>query len=408
MGLAPYGEPIYADLIKNNLIDIKNDGSFKLDMSYFNYTTGLTMTNTKFNKLFRSLPRKPESEISQKEMNLAASIQKVTEEIIIKQAKHSKKITGSNNLCLAGGVALNCVANGKLHSEGIFEKIWIQPASGDAGGALGAAYSVYYEELKNERKFHQNGQDKMQGAYLGPQFNNHDIEKYLKKVSANYEFIESEEHLCTIVAKLIAEEKIIGWHNGRMEFGPRALGNRSIIGDARSKIMQSKMNQKIKYRESFRPFAPSILNEKVNQWYDFDSSSPFMLFVAKIKKDKLLKLNKDDINRKGFSKLKAVRSKIPAVTHIDSSARIQTVHKNTNKKYYNLISTFDEMTDCPNIVNTSFNVRGEPIVCTPEDSYNCFMRTEMDVLVIENFLLYKENQPKFNDKEDWENKFQLD
>ncbi len=407
MGLAPYGKPIYYDLIKNNLIDIKEDGSFKLDLSYFNYVTGLTMTSKKFHNLFGSLPRKPESKISQKDMDIAASIQKVTEEIIIKQARYTKKVTGSNNLCLAGGVALNCVVNGKLYKENIFDNIWIQPAAGDAGGALGAAYSVYYEEFKNKRILNDKELDKMQGSYLGPQYQKNEIENFLNNVNAKYKFINNEDHLIEIVSNLLSSEKVIGWHYGRMEFGPRALGNRSIIGDARSKQMQSKMNLKIKYRESFRPFAPSVLRENVAEWYDFNSDSPYMLFVSNINKNKLLKINNTEVIE-GFNKLKIQRSEIPAVTHIDCTARIQTVHKSTNKRYYKLLSKFEEITGCPSIVNTSFNVRGEPIVCSPQDSYNCFMRTEIDALVIENFLLIKKDQPKFNDKEYWKEKFKLD
>ncbi|MDC0498662.1 carbamoyltransferase [Alphaproteobacteria bacterium] len=408
MGLAPYGNPIYSDLIKKNIIDIKSDGSFKLNLKYFNYTRGLTMTSNEFNKLFKSQPRKPESTISQKEMDIAASIQEVTEEIVIKQARFAKKITGSKNLCLAGGVALNCVANGKLYNENIFDNIWIQPAAGDAGGALGAAYSVYYEELNNKRNTIPKKEDKMKGSYLGPKYENNEIKEYLDRVKAEYIFIKNEDELINIVSNLLAKEKVIGWHSGRMEFGPRALGNRSIIGDPRSNNMQSIMNLKIKFRESFRPFAPSIIMEKVNAWYEFDSESPYMLFVAKIKKNKYSDLNDEEQSKKGFEKLKIIRSKIPAVTHIDYSARIQTVNLKTNRRYYKLLLKFEEITDCPNLINTSFNVRGEPIVCTPEDSYNCFMRTEMDVLVINNYILYKEKQPKFNDSEKWKERFKLD
>ncbi len=408
MGLAPYGQPIYSDLIKDNIIDIKEDGSFKLEMSYFNYTSGLTMTSRKFNKLFGSHPRKPETQISQKEMDIAASIQEVIEEIIIKQALFAKKVTGSKNLCLAGGVALNCVANGRIYEENIFDNIWIQPAAGDAGGALGAAYSFYYEELKNKRRIDQKNQDKMQGAYLGPKYTNQVIEEFLHTVNAKYTFINNEDELINVVSNLLSKEKVIGWHYGRMEFGPRALGNRSIIGDPRSNIMQSKMNLKIKFRESFRPFAPAVINERVNEWYEFNFESPYMLFVAKINKNKRIVLKNKDIQKKGIEKLKIKKSEIPAVTHVDYSARIQTVHKATNERFYKLLLKFEEITGCPNIINTSFNVRGEPIVCTPEDSYNCFMRTEMDILVIDNYLLYKEKQPKFQNNENWRNKFKLD
>ena len=298
MGLAPYGNPIYSDLIKKNIIDIKNDGSFKLNLKYFNYTKGLTMTSDEFNKLFKSQPRKPETKISQIEMDLAASIQEVTEEIVIKQARFAQKITGSKNLCLAGGVALNCVANGKLYNENIFDNIWIQPAAGDAGGALGAAYSVYYEELKNKRNISPKKEDKMQGSYLGPNYTNDEIGKYLKSVKADYDFIDSEENLLEIISGLLSREKVIGWHNGRMEFGPRALGNRSILGDPRSHKMQSKMNLKIKFRESLRPFAPSVLSDKVHEWYEFNSISPYMLFVAKINKDKRFDIKDKDIQKR--------------------------------------------------------------------------------------------------------------
>ena len=408
MGLAPYGKPIYCELIKKHLIDIKDDGSFKLNLSYFNFTTGLTMTNNKFNNLFGSSPRKSESEISQKEMDIAASIQKVTEEIILKQARYAKKITGSDNLCLAGGVALNCVANGKIFKEDIFKNIWVQPAAGDAGGALGAALSVFYEELDNKRTFNASEIDNMQGSYLGPNYNDNEIKSYLDSVNAVYEYIQDENELTERVAQLIANEKIIGWHSGRMEFGPRSLGNRSILGDARSNEMQTKMNLKIKYRESFRPFAPSIMREKVNDWYDFNSDSPYMLFVAPVKKERCYKVRDEEKKLFGIEKLKVQRSEIPAVTHIDYTARIQTVDKLVNPRYYKLLSKFEKITSCPTIVNTSFNVRGEPIVCSPQDSYNCFMRTEIDALVIENFLLIKKDQPKFNDKVFWKEKFKLD
>ncbi len=408
MGLAPYGKPVYSKLIKDNIIDIKEDGSFKLDMSYFNYTTGLTMTSEKFHKLFGAPPREREGELTQREMDLAASIQDVTEEIMIKLARYAKKVTGSSNLCLAGGVALNCVGNGKILQEKIFDNIWIQPAAGDAGGALGGAYSVYYEELNNPRTIDPNELDKMQGAYLGPKFSNEEIKKYLDSVNAKYDFIEDEDSLVEVVASQLAGEKVVGWHYDRMEFGPRSLGHRSIIGDARSQKMQSTMNLKIKYRESFRPFAPSVLREKVSEWYELDVNSPYMLLVAPVKKERCFNMTEEQEKLFGIEKLNIPRSEIPAVTHIDYSARIQTVHKETNPRYHKLISKFEEKTGCPTIVNTSFNVRGEPIVCTPEDSYRCFMRTEMDVLVVDNYVLYKENQPEYHDKGNWQDEFELD
>lgn len=408
MGLAPYGEPKYVDIIKKHLIDIKNDGSFKLDMSYFNYTAGLTMTNKKFHNLFGEPPREGEGELKQREMDLASSIQAITEEIIIKLAKHAKKITGSKNLCLAGGVALNCVANGKLLKEKVFDNIWIQPAAGDAGGSLGGAYSVYYQELDNKRTVNPNEMDKMQGTYLGPKFSDNEIKEYLDSIHAKYECIKDENKLIDMVSSELANEKVIGWHYDRMEFGPRSLGHRSIIGDARSQQMQSTMNLKIKYRESFRPFAPSVLEEKVKEWYDLDVNSPYMLFVAPINKNKQIQMTIKEDKLFGIEKLNIVRSEIPAVTHVDYSARIQTVHKKTNLRYHKLISKFEEKTGCATIVNTSFNVRGEPIVCTPEDSYRCFMRTEIDILVIDNFILYKEKQANFEENINWKSEFELD
>ncbi len=408
MGLAPYGEPKYVDIIKKHIIDIKDDGSFKLDMSYFNYTSGLTMTSDKFHQLFGSAPRKSESQLGQREMDLAASIQAITEEIMIKLAYHAREVTGSKNLCLAGGVALNCVGNGKLLEEGIFDNIWIQPAAGDAGGALGGAYSVYYQEYDNERTINPDEMDKMQGAYLGPKFSDKEIKKYLDSVNAKYEYINNEDNLTDIVSGEIANEKVVGWHYDRMEFGPRSLGHRSIVADARSQKMQSTMNLKIKYRESFRPFAPSVLIEKASDWFELNVESPYMLLVAPVKKSKQIFTTKEQNNLFGIEKLNIKRSEIPAVTHVDYSARIQTVHKETNARYHKLISKFEEKTGCATIVNTSFNVRGEPIVCSPEDSYRCFMRTEMDVLVIDNFILYKENQPNFQDKGNWQDEFQLD
>ncbi len=408
MGLAPYGKPIYATLIKKHLIDIKKDGSFKLDMSYFNYTTGLTMTNEKFHKLFGGPPRKSETALTQKEMDIAASIQDVTEEIMLKLASYAKEVTNSDNLCLAGGVALNCVSNGKLLQSKLFKNIWIQPAAGDAGGSLGAAYSVYYQELNNIRNIDTTQMDKMKGAYLGPKYTSEYIQKYLDSIDANYTYFENEDELLTVVSDELTNEKVIGWHYDRMEFGPRSLGHRSIFGDARSTKMQSIMNLKIKYRESFRPFAPSVLREKLSQWFELDQDSPYMLFVADVKRSKQIAMDEKQKTLFGIEKLNIPRSQIPAVTHVDYSARIQTVHKQTNMRFHKLLSKFEEKTDCGVIVNTSFNVRGEPIVCSPEDSYKCFMRTQMDILVIEDFILYKDKQPNFQDTSNWKEEFELD
>jgi len=406
MGLAPYGEPKYKDLILNELIDVKEDGSFKINMKYFNYCAGLTMTNEKFNKLFGGKPRKPESKLTQREMDLARSIQDVTEEIVLKIGRYVHKITGMKNLALAGGVALNCVANGKLLKEGPFEKIWIQPAAGDAGGAAGAALAGWYMYFNKPRTI--NGiQDAQYGSYLGPEFSDKMILEYFKKDGIIYHRIESEE-IPEIAADLIAQEKVLGWFQGRMEFGPRALGARSIIGDARSPKMQSIMNLKIKFRESFRPFAPSVLAEKVCDYFEIDTESPYMLLVADVKKDRRKLMNTEEEKLFGIDKLNIVRSDIPAVTHIDYSARIQTVHKDTNPLYYNLISKFNEKYGCAVIINTSFNVRGEPIVCTPEDAYKCFMRTHIDHLIIGNFLLNKEEQKPLENDTDWKKEFSLD
>ena len=408
MGLAPYGKPIYSNLIRDNLIDIKEDGSFRLDMSFFNFTTGLTMTNKKFDELFGGPPREREDKLSQREMDLAASIQEVTEEIILKLARHTKLVTGSNYLCLAGGVALNCVGNGVLLRENLFDEIWIQPAAGDSGGALGAAYLCYYQEFNKKRTINSAEPDKMQGAYLGPKFTNEEIKTTLDNANAVYQIIENEEKLIDIISEQLVLEKVVGWHYDRMEFGPRALGHRSILGDARSKKMQSTMNLKIKYRESFRPFAPSILIEKLEDWFDLNAESPYMLLVAKIKKEKCYKMTLEEKNLFGIDKLNVIRSEVPAITHVDYSARIQSIKEETNSRYHKLISAFEKKTGCPIIVNTSFNVRGEPIVCSPEDSYRCFMRTGMDVLVIDDFILFKENQPKQEIQEDWKEQFELD
>lgn len=406
MGLAPYGEPKYVDLILENLIDIKEDGTFRLNMEYFNYGTGLTMTNQKFSRLFGSPPRKPESQLTQKEMNIAASIQKVTEEVVLKLANTAYKELGVDYLCLAGGVALNCVSNGRLLREGNFRDIWIQPAAGDAGGAIGAALSVWYQYLENPR--HVSESDGMQGTYLGPQFDNEEAQQYLDDVRANYTYLKDTE-LSTKVAEILAQGNVVGWFQGRMEFGPRALGNRSIIGDPRNEKMQSVMNLKIKYRESFRPFAPSVLAEKVSDYFELDKPSPYMLLVAEVNKNLQVAMNEEQKQLFGIEKLKIPRSTIPAVTHVDYSARVQTVHPETNPRYYQLIKQFEALTGCGVLVNTSFNVRGEPIVCTPEDAYRCFMRTEMDYLVINNnYLLAKSQQPQWQKDESWKDEFELD
>ena len=409
MGLAPYGIPKYANLIKENLIDIKEDGSFRLDMSYFNYATGLTMTSNKFHKLFGKNPRKKESEISEFEMDIAASIQQVTEEIVIKLAKTAAKVTGSKNLCLSGGVALNCVANGKILQEKIFENIFIQPASGDAGGALGVAFAAYYKHLNNARTTYKSGKDNMNGSYLGVKQSNDEVKQYLDKIGAKYLQINDGDEFSKTLAADLAAEKVIGWHQGRMEFGPRALGARSIIGDARSANMQKIMNLKIKYRESFRPFAPAVLREDLTKYFDIaDVDSPYMLIVAPVQKNLRKKITTEEEKLFGIEKLNIARSELPAITHVDYSARIQTIHQDTNPKFYDLLCKFKALTGCSVLINTSFNVRGEPIVCSPEDSYKCFMRTGMDVLAIENFILYKENQPNFDDKKDWQSEYELD
>jgi carbamoyltransferase len=405
MGLAPYGEAKYTNLILENLIDIKEDGTFRLNMEYFNYATGLTMTNNKFASLFGQPPRKPESEITQREMNIAASIQKVTEEIVLKLANTAHQELGVDNLCLAGGVALNCVSNGRLLREGKFKDIWIQPAAGDSGGAIGAALAIWYQYLEKPR--HSNNYDAMQGAYLGPKFTDDEAQEYLKDVRANYVYLEDSE-LYNKVAEILAKGNVVGWFQGRMEFGPRSLGNRSIIGDPRNEKMQSVMNLKIKYRESFRPFAPSVLAEKVDQYFELDKPSPYMLLVAEVKKDLQIPITEEQKHLFGIEKLKIPRSKLPAITHVDYSARVQTVHPKTNPRYYQLIKQFEALTGCGVLVNTSFNVRGEPIVCTPEDAYRCFMRTEMDYLVINNYLLAKSKQPQWQKDESWKNEFELD
>ena len=406
MGLAPYGEPKYVDSILNELIDLKEDGSFKMNMEYFNFNAGLTMTNDKFHKLFGGPPRKPESKLTQKEMDLARSVQDVTEEVMIRMARHIKKETGMNYLCLAGGVALNCVANGKILRENIFDDIWIEPAAGDAGGALGAALYVWYQYLGNERKA-DNKTDFQKGSYLGPEFSDEEIEKYLKQNNIPYNKV-SEAELIEKTADILAEEKVVGWFQGRMEFGPRALGARSIIGDARSSKMQSVMNLKIKFRESFRPFAPSVLEEKISDYFEIDRPSPYMLLVADVKKERQKSMTEDQKKLFGIDKLNILRSDIPAITHVDYSARIQSVNKNTNPIYHKMISKFEEKYGCGVIVNTSFNVRGEPIVCEPEHAFRCFMRTDMDYLMMGNFIIDKTKQTPLKEDIDWRKEFELD
>ena len=405
MGLAPYGEPRYADLIREKLISVADDGSFQLDMSYFDYATGLTMTNKKFNTLFGGPPRMSEAELTQREMDLAASVQKVTEGIVLQIAKGIAKETGERNLCLAGGVALNCVANGVLLREKVFDNIWIQPAAGDAGGALGAALSIWYLHYKKERIV-STERDAMKGAYLGPEFSDVEIEAELKACGAVFKKF-SEEDLLEQVADALANLKAIGWMQGRMEFGPRALGGRSIIADPRSPVMQKQLNLRVKYRESFRPFAPSVLREDVNEWFEHNTDSPYMLLVADVQNDKRISLTSEEDALFGIDKLNVPRSSVPAVTHIDYSARIQTVHVDTNPRYHAVISKFKEKTGCPIVVNTSFNVRGEPIICTPTDAFKCFMGTEMDVLAVGNYLLIKEEQGEVF-KENYEERYELD
>ncbi len=404
MGLAPYGSPIYEDKIKK-IIDIKEDGTFRLNQKYFNYATGLTMTNNKFHDLFGQKPRNPKNEkLTQFHMDIAASIQKITEDIMIKLSRSIRNEYGIKNLCLAGGVALNCVANGKVLKEKIFQNIWIQPAAGDAGGSLGAALALWHIEQGNNRKI--NYSDDMKGSYLGPEFNQNQIEKELKSLGANFDILDYE-NLISQTSDHLSNEKAIGWFQGRMEFGPRALGGRSILGDPRSEKMQKTLNLKVKYRESFRPFAPSILREDLSNWFEINIDSPYMLFVANVISEKQIKMTDEQKKLFGIDKLNIKRSEIPAVTHIDYSARIQTVSENTNKRYYDLISKFRQTTGCPVIVNTSFNVRGEPIVNTPTDAFNCFMGTELDYLVIGNCILDKKKQNQ-KLKKDYTKEFELD
>ena len=405
MGLAPYGQPVHADTIRRHLVDIKPDGSFRLDLSYFKFHRGFRMTSRKFHKLFGRPPRQGETELSQFHMDLAASIQVITEEIVLKLARSLRQDTGATDLCLSGGVALNCVANGKLLREGIFERIWIQPAAGDAGSALGAALVAWHEHFQQPRT--PQPHDGMRGTYLGPRFSNDSVQTYLQSVGAPFHSLE-DGPLFERLAELLDGGKVVGWFNGAMEFGPRALGARSILGDPRNRAMQSVMNLKIKYRESFRPFAPSVLEEEVASQFELASGSPYMLLVAPVKRELCTPMTPEQEQLFGIDKLKVPRSSLPAITHVDYSARVQTVSARTNPRYHNLIRAFHRRTGCPTLVNTSFNVRGEPIVCTPEDAYRCFMRTEMDVLVLENQLLLKQEQPKRAEDLSWKDDFELD
>ncbi len=406
MGLAPYGEPKYVDVIYRELIDLREDGSFTLNQEYFNYLTGLTMTNGAFDRLFGGPPRVPESKLTQREMDLARSIQVVCEEVMLRMARTVHRETGLENLCLAGGVALNCVGNGRLLREGPFRRLWIQPAAGDAGGALGVAQLIWHRHAKQPRQVTP-GKDSMRGAYLGPAFTPEEIEHYLKSRGAVHEQVERDA-LLRRVAGLLADERVVGWFDGRMEFGPRALGARSILGDPRSSRMQAEMNLKIKFREGFRPFAPSVLRERVSDYFELDCDSPYMLLVAPVKRGRQVPMTAEQHKLWGINLLNVVRSDIPAVTHIDYSARIQTVERETNPNYYDLLKEFERLTGCGVLVNTSFNVRGEPIVCTPEDAYRCFMRTRIDYLVLGPFLLDKTAQPPWKETADWRTEFQLD
>ena len=404
MGLAPYGQPRFAQRILDHLIDLKSDGSFRLNQKYFNYATGLTMTSPAFHDLFDGEPRKPESPLTQREMDLAASIQAVTEEVVLKLAAFTQKETGERQLCMAGGVALNCVANGKLLKSGLFDDIWVQPAAGDAGGALGAALAVWHQHLNNERVV--NGQDRMHGAYLGPAYEQPEIERRLSVLGAKYRVMSGSDVIANTVDALV-EEKAVGWMQGRMEFGPRALGGRSILGDPRSPTMQKMLNLKVKYRESFRPFAPSVRREDMAEWFDIDVDSPYMLMVGDVLDSRRRLTNRDEDELFGIERLNVPRSEIPAVTHVDYSARIQTVHRDTNPRYWDLLTAFKERTGCPILVNTSFNVRGEPIIESPEDAFRCFMGTEIEQLVVGNCVLRKEDQPS-KLKLDYKEQFALD
>jgi carbamoyltransferase len=410
MGLAPYGEPRYARKILEELLDLREDGSLRLNMQYFNYCHGKTMTNGAFDRLFGGPPRQPESKLTQREMDLARSVQEVTEEVMLRMARHVHKITGERNLCLAGGVALNCVGNGRLLREGPFERLWIQPAAGDAGGALGAALSVWHQycgEPRDTARVCGDHSDGMAGSYLGPEFSSAGLRAFLDSAGARYREVDRRE-LPERVAALLAEEKVVGWFQGRMEFGPRALGSRSILGDPRSPRMQSVMNLKIKFRESFRPFAPSVLRERVSDYFELEHDSPYMLLVAPVRPELRIPMTSEQSRLFGIEKLNVPRSSLPAITHVDYSARVQTVRREENPLYYDLLRAFERLTGCPVLVNTSFNVRGEPIVCTPENAYTCFMRTEMDYLVLGDFILDKTEQGKFVETRAWQEEFQLD
>jgi carbamoyltransferase len=406
MGLAPYGEPRYVDVIYDELLDLQEDGSFTLNQKYFNYLSGLTMTNGAFDRLFGGPPRVPESNLTQRQMDLARSIQDVCEEVMLRMSRTAHRKTGLEQLCLAGGVALNCVGNGRILREGPFKAIWIQPAAGDAGGALGVALIIWHRHCQNARTATQ-GKDSMQGAHLGPEFSPEEIERYLKSQGAVYERLERSA-LLRRAATALAEQRIVGWFNGRMEFGPRALGARSILADPRSPEMQAQMNLKIKFREGFRPFAPSVLRDRAAEYFELDCESPYMLLVAPVKKERQISMSEKQRKLWGIDKLNVPRSDIPAVTHIDYSARIQTVSRDTNPDYYDLIKAFEQLTGCGVLVNTSFNVRGEPIVCTPQDAYRCFMRTHIDYLVLGPYLLDKNDQPEWKETSDWRQQFQLD
>ncbi len=406
MGLAPYGEPKYKDLILDKLIDLKEDGSFKLNMKYFGFGNGLRMTNARFERLFDGPPRKPETKITQKHMDIASSIQKVTEEIMLRMSRYVHKVTGKDRLCLAGGVALNCVGNGLLLREGPFKEIWVQPASGDAGACLGATLLIWHKYLGNSRNA-DNVNDKQKSSFLGPSFTDEQIESFLKEEGAPYKRLSSLE-MPQVISQLLREEKVIGWFQGGLEFGPRALGARSIIGDPRSAEMQSRMNLKIKFRESFRPFAPAVLKEYTSDWFDLNVESPYMLLVAPVKEDKRLPLSPQANQSRGFDKLKEKRSVIPAVTHVNYSARIQSVRRSDNALFYDTINAFYQDTGCPVVINTSFNVRGEPLVCTPRDAYTCFMRTDMDYLLMGSFLLDKKEQKPMTKDINWQQTFELD
>jgi carbamoyltransferase len=406
MGLAPYGEPRYVQQIYDHLLDLREDGSFRLNQEYFGYLDGLTMTNERFHRLFGGAPREPETKLSQREMDLARSVQDVCEEVMLRMARTVHRETGLEHLCLAGGVALNCVGNGRLLREGPFRRLWIQPAAGDAGGALGVAQLIWHRRFEGARAV-DGRRDGMRGAYLGPGFTDEEIEAALRDVGGVYHKLE---HQCLLetTARLLAEEKVVGWFQGRMEFGPRALGARSILGDPRSPRMQAQMNLKIKFREGFRPFAPSVLRDRLEEYFELDADSPYMLLVAPVKRERQIPMSAEDRRKWGIEQLNVVRSDVPAITHVDYSARVQTVSRETNPDYYDLIQAFAKLTGCPVVVNTSFNVRGEPIVCTPQDAHTCFMRTHIDALVLGSFLLYKHEQPAWKEAGNWRNEFQLD